>query len=184
MKPMLHAGELTSFVLIAALAAAMLAAAVPRAALAQSENIQTLVGDGAWRAYTYTENGNKVCYMASEPRKHEGDYTRRGDIYAMVAHRPAENATNVVSFVIGYTFKQESTVDVRIDDKSFTLFTHEDTAWAPNSGMDAALVEAMRAGRSMVVKGTSSRGTLTTDTYTLIGFTNAHKAINSACNIQ
>ncbi|MDX1711043.1 MAG: invasion associated locus B family protein, partial [Rhodovibrionaceae bacterium] len=109
---------------------------------------------------------------------------RRGDIYAMVAHRPAENATNVVSFVIGYTFQKESRVRVDIDGEEFTLFTHQDTAWAPDEKTDQALVEAMRAGRKMVVQGTSSRGTSTTDTYTLIGFTRAHKAINNACNVS
>jgi hypothetical protein len=33
----------------------------------------------------------------------------------------------------------------------------------------------------MVVKGTSSRGTKTTDSYSLLGFTKAHKAIDTAC---
>jgi hypothetical protein len=33
----------------------------------------------------------------------------------------------------------------------------------------------------MVIKGTSSRGTLTTDTYSLAGFTAAYNAIEQAC---
>ena len=33
----------------------------------------------------------------------------------------------------------------------------------------------------MVVKGTSSRGTVTTDTYSLRGFTAAYDAISGAC---
>jgi hypothetical protein len=180
MKLSLRVGEVVHWVpaVILALAVAVLA---PAGAAAQSENIKTLVGEGAWRAYSYSENGNKVCYMAAKPEKDEGDYTRRGDIYSMVAHRPAENARNVVSFVIGYTFQKESRVRVSIDGEEFTLFTHQDTAWAADPETDAALVNAMRAGRKMVVKGTSSRGTPTTDTYTLIGFTRAHKAISDAC---
>jgi len=39
----------------------------------------------------------------------------------------------------------------------------------------------MRAGLTMVVKGTSSRGTLTTDTYSLRGFTAAYDAMQKAC---
>ena len=35
----------------------------------------------------------------------------------------------------------------------------------------------------MVVKGTSSRDTLTTDTYSLIGFTKAYRAIGKACGL-
>ena len=33
----------------------------------------------------------------------------------------------------------------------------------------------------MIVQGTSSRGTKTTDTYSLIGFTKAYRAIADAC---
>ena len=185
MKLSLRIGEVWHFVPAGLLAAAVLIAFAPELARAQSaDNIKTLVGDGAWKAYAYSEDGNKVCYMAAQPQKHEGDYTRRGDIYAMVAHRPAEDATNVVSFVIGYTFQKESRVKVNIDGDEFTLFTHQDTAWAADPEADEALVKSMRAGRKMVVEGTSSRGTETTDTYTLIGFTRAHKAISDACNVS
>jgi hypothetical protein len=36
----------------------------------------------------------------------------------------------------------------------------------------------------MIVKGTSSRGTLTTDTYSLSGFTAAFNAISKACGLN
>ncbi len=148
---------------------------------AVAQDIRALGEFDDWRAFTFTENGNKVCYMASEPEKAEGDYTKRGDIYAMVTHRPAQGTEDVVSFVIGYTFKKDSRVTVDIDGQKFTLFTHKDTAWASDSQTDKALVQAMRRGREMVVKGTSSRGTETTDSYSLIGFTAAHRAIDKAC---
>ncbi|MGB1026239.1 MAG: invasion associated locus B family protein, partial [Rhodospirillaceae bacterium] len=39
----------------------------------------------------------------------------------------------------------------------------------------------MKRGRDMIVKGTSSRGTVTTDTYSLSGVTAAMNAIDKAC---
>jgi hypothetical protein len=39
----------------------------------------------------------------------------------------------------------------------------------------------MRAGSTMVVKGTSARGTRTTDTYSLKGVSAALDAIDKAC---
>jgi len=164
--------------LVAGLAFALLAG--PAAA----QDIRRLGEFQDWRAYTYQEGGNKVCYMASEPKTEKGDYTQRGDVYAMVTHRPAQGTQNVVSFIIGYPFKSDSRVSVSIDGQSFTLFTHEDTAWAPDTQTDNALVQSMRAGRQMIVKGTSTRGTETTDTYSLLGFTAAHKAINDACQVS
>ena len=66
----------------------------------------TLIGNyGDWAAYSFTENGNKVCYMVSQPTKAQGNYTKRGDIFALVTHRPAENTKNVFSYITGYTYK-------------------------------------------------------------------------------
>lgn len=165
------------FVVSLLVAGGLAAAAAPAAA----QDIKSLGNFGQWRAYSFTEDGRTTCYMASEPTKEEGDYTQRGDVYATVTHRPWKGTRNVVSFVIGYPFKKDSTVNVDIDGNSFTLFTHDNMAWAPDEETDQSLVQRMVEGVKMVVKGTSARGTLTTDTYSLIGFTKAHSAINTAC---
>ena len=136
-----------------------------------------------WTAYRTQQGGKNLCYMASTPTKDEGKYTQRGKIYAMVSHRPATKAINVVSVHAGYTYKQDSQVAIAIGGAAFTLFVHGDTAWASSAADDAALVKAMRAGSTMVIKGTSSRGTLTTDTYSLAGFTAAHNMVAKACGL-
>ena len=46
---------------------------------------------------------------------------------------------------------------------------------------DRALVEAMKRGSSMTVRGTSTRGTYSLDTYSLKGFTAAIEAMRDAC---
>ena len=46
------------------------------------------------------------------------------------------------------------------------------------------VVDAMIRGARLVVKGTSSRGTKTTDTYSLKGFSAAFKAIGKACKVK
>ncbi len=137
-----------------------------------------------WSAHTLAEGKSKTCYMHGEPRKKQGKYKRRGEVYAQIAHRPAERRRHEVSFTAGYVFKKGSQVDVRIDGKRFRLFTDRDTAWAHDAKADRAMVRAMKKGRTMVVRGTSSRGTLTTDTYSLAGFTRAHAAIGKACGVK
>ncbi|MGB1077313.1 MAG: invasion associated locus B family protein [Bdellovibrionales bacterium] len=148
-----------------------------------SANTPTKIGDYSdWSAYSFMENGKKVCYMISSPKTKEGNYTRRGeDVYTLVTHRPSENTRNVFSYITGYPYKQDSEVSVSIDGRKFTLFTYEETAWAPDSATDNALATALRQGSKMVVKGTSKRGTLTTDTYSLKGSGAAHDAISKAC---
>ena len=59
-----------------------------------------------------------------------------------------------------------------------------ETAWAPDTTSDQRMVAAMKAGSVMVVQGTSARGTLTKDTYSLKGFTKAHSTISEACGIK
>jgi hypothetical protein len=157
------------------------ALAWPGAGLALAQDIQNLGKFGDWRAYAYDEKGEKACYIASQPEKNEGEYKKRGEIYAMVTHRPADKVRDEVSLAAGYRYKTETRVKVSVDGKTFELFPHEDTAWVPDSAGDRKLVAAMRAGKTMVVLGTSSRGTATKDTYSLLGFTKAYQAASKAC---
>ncbi len=137
-----------------------------------------------WTAFVDGADAKKVCYVGSPPKKAEGNYTRRGPAYLLVTHRPAEKVVSEVSVEAGYPFKPDSEVTATIDGRAFTLFTQGGNAWARDARADRAMVLAMRSGSEMVVKGVSSRGTETTDTYSLSGFTAAHNAINKACGIE
>ncbi len=150
---------------------------------ASASNIPTELGEyGDWTAYSYKEGKNTVCYMVSTPKKDEGMYQKRGDIYAIVTHRPAEKSYNVVNFVAGYNYKQGSKVIVKIGTTTFNnLFTNIDSAWAPDNQTDKKLVEAMKRGEKMTVEGVSYRSTKTKDTYSLRGFTGAYRAISAKC---
>lgn len=149
-----------------------------------AQAVERLGEFGDWGAFAFMDDGSKVCFIASSPKEAKGDYTRRGEVFVRVTHWPEQNRRNEVSFVAGYSFRKDSWVEVRTDNGTFRLFTDEDTAWATDKQTDEQLVQAMIKGSKMVVEGTSSRGTLTTDTYSLIGFTNAYEAINSACGVQ
>jgi invasion protein IalB len=134
-----------------------------------------------WRAFTHDTARGKVCFMASSPKLAKGNYTRRGEIYAMVTHRPAENVRDEVSLAAGYDFPSGGQATVSISGQNFSMITQGEHAWATDTTADKKMVDAMRAGSSMVVKGRSARGTDTTDTYSLNGFTAAYNAISAAC---
>lgn len=137
-----------------------------------------------WRAYTNTEKGHKVCYCTSTPTKQEGNYKRRGEVYMIIAHRPYMDSYNVISFDAGYPFKSNEKVKVKIDRKNFSLFTEGETAWAIDPKTDRDLTSAIKKGNLITVNGRSSRGTATTDTYSLKGSAQAYKAICNACNFK
>jgi len=168
--------------LIVIFVAALLGAAALVPAV-QAQGIQRIGDHGDWSAFKFSEDGNPACYMSSEPTKATGDYKKRGDVFAIVTHRPAEKRIGEVSIITGYAYKKDSTVKVAIGKQNFELFTQEDSAWALDAAADKKLIAAMRKGNRMVVKGTSTRGTLTTDTYSLKGFTKAYRAIGKACGL-
>lgn len=145
---------------------------------------ETLGVHGTWSAFKTTESGGNVCYIGAEPEKAEGDYDKRGEVYLLVTQRPSVKELDVISIRAGYQYNQGSDVSVKIGGTSFSLFTSEGHAWARDTKTDKAMVNAMKRGSKMIVKGTSWRGTKTTDTYSLKGFTAAYKASRAACGLK
>lgn len=152
---------------------------VPSQALAQAD-ANFLGAFGNWEAYS-TNAGGKLCYIAALPTKSEGKYTRRGDIFLLVSHRPQDNSTGVVSLEAGYSYGPKSKITATISGKSYAMFPDGEHSFAYE---DAPLVNAMIRGSNIVIKGTSSRGTLTTDTFSLTGFTAAYNAASKACGVK
>jgi len=134
-----------------------------------------------WSAYVVKDGDASHCFAYSQPTKSAGKYSSRGKVSISVSHRPADNVRNEVSFTAGYTFKANSDLEIDIDGRKFELFVDEDSAWAPDAATDKALVEAIQKGSRMVVRGTSSRGTRTTDTFSLSGTTAAIDQIDKTC---
>lgn len=154
---------------------------IPSAArAAEQKEIGTF---GAWSAYQFQENGGDVCYMAARPDKSEGKYAKRGDVVAMITHRPAEGTKDVFSYMSGYGYKKGKDVTVAIDAKKFTLFTQNDMAWAPDAAADSGIAAAIQKGSKMTVSGVSSKGTETKDAFSLKGSTKAYEAISKACGL-
>jgi hypothetical protein len=149
---------------------------------AQAQNPRPIGSYGAWQALTFEEDGKSGCYVIAEPTRKEGNYTSRDDVYALVTHRPDDDKLNVFTLIAGYTYQPDSTVTLEIGDQTFSLSTKDDTAWASDDD-DPRIVEALKKGAGMIVRGVSSRGTETTDTYSLTGFTKAYNAIGEACKL-
>jgi len=162
--------------------AAALFALSAATALAQSE-VKALGRYGDWAGYSYSENGHPVCYAASAPVKSRGAVGKRGEVFFLVTHRPEFDDVGVVTMVSGYTFKDDSHATVKIGGTRFRFFTREETAWA-NGSDDKAVVRAMKRGNTMVVTGRNRKGVLSTDLFSLLGFTKTYQAISAACGVK
>ena len=134
-----------------------------------------------WSAFAEGEGKNLACMAVSKPKKAEGNYSRRGDIFAIVTHLPGQNKWNEFSIVAGYNYQPNSNPDVTIGDMKFQLFTSGSRAWSFSPSEDEKIVKFLKNSMKMKVVGTSSRGTITSDTYSLVGFSKAYQKINEAC---
>jgi hypothetical protein len=135
-----------------------------------------------WDAFTYRAKDSRVCYVFSAPKKTEAaKKVRRDPIFFMITHMPGRNVKGQISTIIGYPFKESSKVQVSIDDRTFELYTEGDMAWAGLPETDAEILKAIKSGASLRVIGTSSRGTVTTDTYSLDGISAAIDKIDATC---
>lgn len=145
----------------------------------------TLLGSyKSWDAFTFNNGKGKVCYIVSAPTDSSPKNVKRGDIYLLISHRPAEKVRNEVNIIAGYPYGPNSSVRATVDGKAYELFTQGENAWLEKPADETRMVEAMKAGATLTVVGKSNRGTTTTDRYSLLGFTAAHNAISKACGAQ
>ncbi|MCD6035370.1 MAG: hypothetical protein K0R63_1111 [Rickettsiales bacterium] len=132
-----------------------------------------------WSVYTITQNGKKVCYIASSPREKKGTYKKRGEPYLLVT--AVSNTVDEVSASSGYPYKDASEVTADIEKTTFKLFTKGELSWAYDSEQDAKMIVAMKKGKEIVVQGISRVNTSSTDTYSLKGFTAAYDRMKKLC---
>lgn len=149
------------------------------AASAQSPTLLNQFND--WAAYAHSGKNGKFCYALSKPTEMLPGDRNHGDVFFFVSTRPKEGVSNEPSLLVGYPFKENSSVTVDVDGQTFEMFTKGDGAWVKNAADENRLVSAMRAGRSMKISGQSSRGTTTSYTYSLSGITAAVNAASGAC---
>ncbi len=133
-----------------------------------------------WEAATFTEQGRRVCYAFTRASRSTPALQGRGEVVLMVTHRPASR--DQVAVRAGYTYPQAAepagTVEAAAGNVSLAFFTAGDAAFARDR---EAAVAAFQRGRIFRLQGPGPRGGTVTDTFSLMGFTAAHRAISEAC---
>jgi invasion protein IalB len=144
----------------------------------------TLLGQfGAWGAYTASPNGKKVCFALAKPSSSKTNPPNRprDPVYAFVSTRPAEKVTNEVSVMVGYRLKPGSEATLEVGGTSYDMYTQGDGIWIKNAAEEDRLVEAMRKSADATLKGVSSKGTQTTDVFSLKGLSQALDKVAQDC---
>src|SRR5262245_14574085 len=136
-----------------------------------------------WGAYTATAAGKKVCFALAKPSKTATTPPNRprDPPFMFISSRPSEKVRDEVSIIAGYGFKPNAEASIDIGGSSYAMSTQNDGAWIKNAADEPRLVDALRKGTDAVVKGTSAKGTASTDTYTLRGLPQALDRVGQEC---
>jgi hypothetical protein len=142
---------------------------------------------GNWSAYTTGSGSSLTCYALSKPRATRPAGTKRSANYLMISDWPSRKVKAEPQIVYGYQGKENGAAALAIGGDKFPFFIRnngkEASSWLQQLNDNSRLIDSMHNGVSAVASGTSSRGTKTSDTYSLEGFNDALAKIHAACNM-
>jgi len=165
-------------------AACVILASWAMPAVAEEQTVNLLQKYEHWDAYATSEGGSKVCFVASQPQDSSPKNAPRGPIYFYVSLYSDGKVTLEVSVRMGESFAPGGKVTVTIGNKNFELLTEDESAFVETKVSEEKLVKAMKAGASMRVQARSTSGANTSDSYSLIGVTDALERIHKECSGQ
>jgi invasion protein IalB len=137
----------------------------------------------AWGAYAAMPNGKKVCFALAKPvtTSTVPPNRPREPAWMFVSSRPSEKVKDEVSVIFGYPLKSNTDANIEVLGGNYAMTTQADGAWVKNPADEPKLVETMRKGRDLTVKGTSAKGTVSTDVYSLKGLAQALDKVGHEC---
>ena len=136
----------------------------------------------------FVADSPKDCFVTSGPKKtvNKRDNVvvsvNRGKILLYVVYRPKDKNEGTVTFTGGYLFAKGRNVTIKINAATYEIGTNGEWAFPPNEDADKKIIAAMKSGSEAVVTALSERGTVTKDTFSLLGFTAALKDAKKRCS--
>jgi hypothetical protein len=122
------------------------------------------------------------CFEVAFPESSSGGVDdRSSSAYVAVTHDRAENSWDAVSFVSGFKDPGVIKVIASVDGEDFELLPYGGAAFAKGGKTEESLVQAMMHGTKLTVTWVMITPNVT-DTYSLEGFSGAHKRIDDYCN--
>lgn len=155
--------------------------ALPLSAQTLAQGAVEMKKFGDWIVHQNSGEGPKICFAASVPKTKEPAAANRAKIVLYISAWPKEGVKSEISIKLGYRIKPDSRIAVTVGNDAFELFAQEDRAYVADTTQELKMIDAMKKGSKLIVKATSTRGTETTDTYSLQGLGQALDAVATAC---
>ncbi|MDB9924069.1 hypothetical protein OAC90_01160 [Planktomarina sp.] len=166
-------------------AVALLIMLLPISSQAETERVAAMEDWAVFRSENPSE-----CWAASNPTTSEvyrdGKIVsvRRGLIQLFTTYKPSKGISGQISFTGGYSLAPGKKLSVQVGSKSFKLNTNGgEWAWPLNKSVDAKIRSAFQEGQSVTITAQSQKGTVTKDSFSLMGFTAANREAARQCGL-
>jgi invasion protein IalB len=172
---------LPAFAALGAAVALALALGLANTTTAAAQSAKLLKSFTDWTLYASPPGPQKTCFASSQPKETAPGSVKRNAAYFYISAWPKEGVKSEISVKLGFDVKPGSEVTVSIGNDTFKLFTESERAFVADPMQELKLIDAMKKGSQMTVRAISERGTATTDTYSLMGITQALNTLASSC---
>jgi hypothetical protein len=129
----------------------------------------------SWGAFR--DASPRRCFAIAEPIEKHG----AAKPFVSIATWPGDRVHNQLHIRLSRTRAANARVTLSIGERRFDLVAGDADAWSPDARTDAAVVSAIREGRSMSVETVAATGAPFADTYALNGAATAIDAAALGC---
>jgi invasion protein IalB len=165
---------------------------------------------GDWNVFVGQAGKGRICYTLAQPKTREPAGLNRDPGYAFISDRPTEGVRNEVSFIMGFDVaagpdsagsklepktpgKSASKSDSKskaapaaapvaaVEEATFELLPKGANLWVKNAARESELIAVMRKGTKLTLKASSLKGHVSTDVYSLAGFSQAMDRLLKEC---
>ncbi|WP_213982581.1 invasion associated locus B family protein [Sphingomonas sp. dw_22] len=151
----------------------MIALALLLAVMQGREALGVYAGWGAFRDVAPAR-----CFAIARP----AEKYRQAQPFVSIATWPRSRVRDQLHIRLSRARAANARVTLSVGERRFELMAGDADAWAPDARTDAAIVAAMREGRSMSVESVAANGAPFADSYALKGAASAIDAAALGCS--
>lgn len=136
---------------------------------------------GEWTVFRTVENRKTYCYMMNIPQDKNSNVLKRGEPFFLVIKEKGKRYPEI-NLSTGFQISNKAnSVEIEINNKLFPLMSMYDQAWAYNVENDVSIINLLGKNVIFSVSAFSENGGHSVDVYSLLGFSEAYRAINKLC---
>ena len=136
---------------------------------------------GEWTVFRTVENRKTYCYMMNIPQDKNSNVLKRGEPFFLVIKEKGKRYPEI-NLSTGFQISNKAnSVEIEINNKLFPLMSMYDQAWAYSVENDVSIINLLGKNVIFSVSAFSENGGHSVDVYSLLGFSEAYRAINKLC---